>query len=111
MEPQAWLELSKSLGIAGPFIAILVYLLRQSNIERREINQSQTTMLKEIISVHSKANMDLALALNTLAEAVKATSGISSIEHESIRQEAAASAAAAAAASAAANKERERDAK
>ena len=81
-----WLNFATQLGVAGPLVVLLIWLLRQTNEERREITDKYLATLLDTVKTHAESSGRLTTALSELSAAEKAEMHLHSEEHSRILQ-------------------------
>lgn len=72
------------LGVAAPFVALLLYLLKQANDERREMTARFLDALKTTVDKETEARLRAANELATLTQSIRVQQERSTAEHERI---------------------------
>ena len=72
------------LGINSPLLVILVYLLKQSNEERREITDKFLATLSDTVRTNADASAKLAASLSELNAAIRERNHSATDEHRRI---------------------------
>ena len=81
MLPAEWLSLIPQLGIAGPFVAYLIWSQRATNEERRDITDKYLGTLTETIKTHAESTSKLTVALTELTSSIRDEAAQNSAEH------------------------------
>lgn len=84
MTSEQWAEVIKTLGVSGPLVGILIYLLKQATEERRAITKDFLATLTTTVSSNAQAQTRAAESLQDLAGALRDTAKSSADEHNRI---------------------------
>lgn len=82
MIPTDIVPLVAQFGIAGPLVGILIYLLKSTNEERREITKDFLSTLESMVKANTEATTGTASALAMLNSSIRDTSAANSAEHQ-----------------------------
>lgn len=74
-------ETIKLLGVAAPLVSILVYLLKQSNEERREITDKFLSTLDSTVKTNAEASAKIAASLAELNQTLRDGNQAAQTEH------------------------------
>lgn len=77
-------EFWASLGVAGPLVAILLYLLRQATDERRQITDAFLNALMSTVQVSNEARVRSASELSNLSQSIREQTSRASEEHSRV---------------------------
>lgn len=79
-----WLELFKTLGVAGPLVLLLFYLLRENIAERKAMTQEFLKTLQETVKSAGEVAVKSAESMDTVSDTLRQTTERHSREHERI---------------------------
>ena len=84
MTPEQWTEVVKTLGVSGPLVAILLYLLRQMNDERKAVTAQFLDALRTTVEQSNEARLRSATELGQLTVTLRDHQERSGDEHARI---------------------------
>lgn len=84
MSAEQWTEIVKTLGVSGPLVAILLYLLRQMNEERKSVTTQFLDALRTTVEQSNEARVRAANELSQLVTALRDHQERSGDEHNRI---------------------------
>ena len=84
MTPDQWADVIKTLGVSGPLVVILMYLLRTMNDERKAVTVQFLDALRTTVEQSNEARLRAANEMALLNTALRDHQGKSADEHQRI---------------------------